>query len=469
MATSSSHLPPLWNIFLFGFSISILFFAFIPSQAFSTVTFGTFGAFGVILLYFCFCLSNMTAPYVVKHLGITFSMTLGAIGYIPFVLAISLRNETLFIVGSITCGAGAALLWVGIGVSVTLLSDENTRGRRFGLFSFVNRLNFMGSLTVGILFSTGSTRSDVFLYLTIILSLSCVVIGMFGFLVLVPLERKKLETIAEKGEPANSIMTTKDDARTDCASILRVFTDSKFIPFLCTNFLVCGFLKGWVFAVLTTWSPDLAAVGYMMSMYGALVVSSAPFHGWLFDYLPTLRSRTCILFVSIAAGCLGVISAFHYKLVASNIDYNDYNNNTIGNSNSNSNNNQTSTGTKNNTKNIGFWLSVFFFGIMAGGGEAVINAGCSWLYPRTASRAFAAKLLSECFGQVCGYCVIPVLGTNYVGQLILLSGLIFLDFCICMWGILRTGENENENVIANANETENKKETKTGGIVVVLA
>ena len=282
-------LPPIWNVVLFGITIFTLFFAFIPAQAFATVTFGTFGALGVIILYTFFCLSNLTAPWVVKKLGVSISMALGGLGYVPFVLAISTESKILFIIGSVTCGAGAALLWVGIGTSVTYMSSAATRGRRFGVFSFVNRLNFVGSLTVGVLFSTGSTREQVFLYLTIVLIVACFLIGLFGYLVLTPLEKKCLaaaklqqEEQEEQEEHEEAITTSSnaininqmndDDNRTDFSSILRIFTDKKFVPFLITNFLVCGFVKGWVFAVMTTFAPDLSSVGYMMSLYGCFVV-----------------------------------------------------------------------------------------------------------------------------------------------------------------------------------------------------
>jgi hypothetical protein len=57
---------------------------------------------------------------------------------------------------------------------------------------------------------------------------------------------------------------------------------------------------------------------------------------------------------------------------------------------------------------------------MTGGAEATINAGTSYLFPVKTSAAFAAKLLTECFGQVCGYTIEPIFGSWYLGQFILL-------------------------------------------------
>ena len=141
-------------------------------------------------------------------------------------------------------------------------------------------------MAVGVLFSTGSTREQVFLYLTVVLSVACFLIGLFGYLVLTPLEKKCLaaaklqqeeqeeheEAITTSSNAININQMNDDDNRTDFSSILRIFTDKKFVPFLITNFLVCGFVKGWVFAVMTTFAPDLSSVGYMMSLYGCFVV-----------------------------------------------------------------------------------------------------------------------------------------------------------------------------------------------------
>ena len=129
-------LPPLRHLVLLSLSFFTLFVAFTPSQSYAVVIFGNFGVLGVIILYTCFCLTNLVAPYVVKRLGITFALTLGAMGYLPFVLALAVNSEIVFILGSVTCGGGAALLWVSLGCAVTLLSNPSTRGRRFGLFSF---------------------------------------------------------------------------------------------------------------------------------------------------------------------------------------------------------------------------------------------------------------------------------------------------------------------------------------------
>ena len=393
--------PPLTDVVLFGSVIFTIFVAFIPSQAFATVMFGSFGALGVIILYTCFCISNFLAPVLVQKLGISIAMTLGAIGYLPFVLALALHSEVLFIIGSITCGSGAGLLWVGIGCSVTVLSTSETRGSRFGVFSFINRMNFIGSLLVGILFSTGVEKSQVFWYLFCILGLGCVLLGTFGRCVLVPLALRP----KHKTTPTPTTTTTSS---TNCATILKMFGRTKFLPYLCSNFVCNGLVKGWVFAVLTTWAPNNESVGYMMAIFGCLIVVSVLSMGLLFDCLTTLTARTGLLFVSIACGLLGVLAAFHYRLLSPE-------------------------------STVGYLVSAVFFGLMTGGLEATVQAGTSFMYPIQTSSAFAAKLLTECFGQVCGYLIEAILGdTNDQGQFILLTLALVVNAVVVLWSVCRT-------------------------------
>ena len=161
---------------------------------------------------------------------------------------------------------------------------------------------------------------------------------------------------------------------------------------------------------------------------------SGPLHGWLFDFLRTLRQRTSILFGPLSAGVLGLVFSFHYKLIGSWWP------------------------ASNPYSTIGFWIGTVCFGIMAGGGEAVISAGTAYVYPKTASRAFAAKLLSECFGQVCGYLVIPVFGDWYEGQLFLLASLLFLGVVVVGWVVCSSNDLIEEDMERVVKENERVKE-----------
>jgi MFS family permease len=391
-------LPPLRHLVLLSLSFFTLFVAFTPSQSYAVVIFGNFGVLGVIILYTCFCLTNLVAPYVVKRLGITFALTLGAMGYLPFVLALAVNSEIVFILGSVTCGGGAALLWVSIGCAVTLLSNPSTRGRRFGLFSFCNRLNFVGNLIAGILFSAGSIQTQVFWYLFVVSCVACLLLAVCGACVLVPLERAKISATTATSAPMSN--------NTTCATIFQIMCHHSYIPFLCTNFVSSGFVRGWVFAVLTTWAPNFSDVGYMMTFFGASIVVSGPIHGWLFDCVKSTRTRTSLLLITNVSGLLGVACVFHFRFLSSH--------------------------------NIaGYLVGACFFGFMTGGGEAVVNAGTSYLFPEKTSAAFAAKLLIETFGQVCGYLIVPIFGQNYIGQLVLLlsvlccSGAIVVYYTCC--------------------------------------
>ena len=395
-------LPPLRHLVLLSMSFFTLFVAFTPSQSYAVLIFGNFGVLGVIILYTCFCLANLVAPCIVKRLGITFALILGAIGYLPFVLALALNSEYVFILGSVTCGGGAALLWVGIGCAVTLLSNPSTRGRRFGLFSFCNRLNFVGNLIAGILFSLGSGKTQVFWYLFVVSCVACLLLAVCGVCLLVPLERAKSSAPTATSSPMSNMSNN-----TKCATIFGVLCHHTYIPFLCTNFVSSGLVRGWVFAVLTTWAPNFSEVGYMMTFFGASIVVSGPIHGWLFDCVKSTRARTSLLFITNLFGLLGVACVVHFRFLSS--------------------------------QNIaGYLVGACFFGFMTGGGEAVINAGTSYLFPEKTSAAFAAKLLIETFGQVCGYLIVPIFGqNNVVGQLILLlsvlccSGAIVVYYTCC--------------------------------------
>ena len=443
--------PPISHVIAYGFAFLLIFFAFIPSQAFATVTFGSFGALGVIILYLSFCASNLLAPFIVEKIGISISMTLGAVGYLPFVLSLSLNSEYLFIIGSITCGAGAALLWVGIGMAVTLLSTPSTRGRRFGVFSFVNRLNFIGNLSAALLFSAGISRGQVFWCLFFVLLAGCVLLGVLGYCILAPreLRERRRRTAAEDVQAVNEANETKKEEVNDtnkatqaaatpsgitCMSILQMFVNKNFLPFLVTNFIVSGLVKGWVFAVLTTWAPSNSIVGYMMAIFGVTIVLSAPFHGILFDRLHTYHHRTLILLLPISFATIGCCCVFYYRLLVPD-----------GGGGGSSSVTTTTTPTPPPPPSIvSYLVGAGMFGVMCGGAENTINAGTSWMYSEKSSVAFAAKLLSECFGQVCGYLIIPIFGGRHVAQLVLLSVLLVLNGLVVGGVVCTTGKEGTE-------------------------
>ena len=433
--------PPISHVIAYGIAFLLIFFAFIPSQAFATVTFGSFGALGVIILYLSFCASNLLAPFIIKKIGISISMTLGAVGYLPFVLSLSLNSAYLFIIGSLTCGAGAALLWVGIGMAVTLLSTPSTRGRRFGVFSCVNRLNFIGNLSAALLFSAGISRGQVFWCLFFVLLAGCVLLGVLGYCILAPRElreRRRRRTAAEdvlQAVPPPSAIT--------CMSILQMFVNKNFLPFLVTNFIVSGLVKGWVFAVLTTWAPSNSIVGYMMAIFGVTIVLSAPFHGIVFDRVHTYHHRTLILLLPISFAAIGCGCVFYYRLLVPD-----------GSGGGGSSATTTTTPPPPPPPSIvSYLVGAGMFGVMCGGAENTINAGTSWMYSKKSSVAFAAKLLSECFGQVCGYLIIPMFGGRHVAQLVLLSVLLVLNGLVVSGVVVCT-------TAAGKEGTESWKETR---------
>ena len=77
----------------------------------------------------------------------------------------STMTKILLVIGSFCCGAGASLLWNGIGVVLTALSNQKTRGRRAGLFAFLNRLNFTSNVMLGGLLAAGIRRGELFIFL----------------------------------------------------------------------------------------------------------------------------------------------------------------------------------------------------------------------------------------------------------------------------------------------------------------
>ena len=92
------------------------------------------GTASLFALYLVVTPSVYFAPAVCRRLGDVRTMTLGASGYVVFMLTLVKPEEAAIWVGSAINGVSGALLWVANGSLLTRFSDPAKRGDDVGVF-----------------------------------------------------------------------------------------------------------------------------------------------------------------------------------------------------------------------------------------------------------------------------------------------------------------------------------------------
>ena len=411
IASTKKTLPPLSSVFFLALAIFLVFFCFLPAQTFAAVVFPQIGSLSVSLLYMVFLIGVIFSPTILKKYDVGISVAIGSALYLPFAIAVCIESEVLLVIGCCSCGFGASLLWNGVGMLLTLLSDQKTRGRRSAIFAAVNRLNFTSNIVLGIGLATGASRSILFIFIIGFGIFGTIFLGLHAMLITRPLSLvlNKREEIKGDAVEKTVLKNTRD--------ALMLYTHKDYQPYLLTNFLIYGIVKGWLYAELTTWVKDVGkdqAVAFLVGTYGIFLVLSGLIHGKIFDFYLSKSWKIAIFLSPLLIGAVGMIIAFTARLSSSssaNDELSDV---------------------------IWFYVASALIGASSGGVESCGYAITSFLYPEKEKTAIAvaAKLYVEVFGQVVGFLFPTIFQKNVIAQVIFfiiafaLNGIIILRYLV---------------------------------------
>ena len=394
------HETPVSATVYFAISVFFVFVAFVPAQSFAAIDFGDIGNISVSLIYATFFFSSILSPSILANVHPGLAVAIGAAGYVPYVLSIAIQSRALILIGAVTCGLGAGLLWCGNGVIMTALSTQQNRGRRFGVFACINRLNFTGNMLISLLLQANLvSKAHCFFALAGLGSLACVLLAIHAMVVVSPILKVREEVDGEKIK------------KCDMLKSFRLYGDRKFLSFLVTNLIVYGIMKGWVYVQLTQWafesSPDGSAsfVALLMAVYGMAIVIFNIIFGYMFDRVEAnANAKLKLLSVPLLLGAAGATVAFLHQFLPQMPKH-------------------------------ALLASAALFGSSTAGSETVGYSITSFFYPEKASAAFAAKLFSETIGQAL-VSVLPIVLPSAGAQAIFYAVLTCTNCIALIAGIL---------------------------------
>ena len=388
--------PPLSALVSFAFCIFCVFFCFIPTQTFAALVFPDIGALMVALVYTLFGFGVVVSPTLMKRYDPGNLVFIGSALYIPLAISVCIESKAMLVIGACCCGAGASILWNGVGVVLTNLSDQETRGRRAGIFSILNRLNFTANFILGACLSAGYDRSFLFIFIITFGVVGTLGLGLHAKFVSQPIACAKATALAEKHTGADQT-TIFANART----ALRKFKHSRFRPYLFTNYTVYGLAKGFVYSTVGVWGAEAGgtgSLGYIVGLYGLLLVVSAAINGALFDACCKQRAKSKIFLflIPVTMAWAGMYLSFYARTCPRDI-----------------------------SSLWMFYLSSALIGAGNGGVEAMGYAYTSYVFPNDSATAFAAKLYAEVFGQIIGF-LLPALFRNHLTTYVVFFSIHFV-------------------------------------------
>ncbi|VEN47295.1 unnamed protein product [Callosobruchus maculatus] len=134
----------LVNVILLGTAFMLIFTAFqtwgniqktiIESIKEDDKSFDASAYYSLGIIYVFFSVFNWSTPSVISVIGPKFSMLLGGITYVLFILSFLIPKSWLLYLVSAVIGIGAALIWTGQGNYLTLNSTKAKISRNSGIF-----------------------------------------------------------------------------------------------------------------------------------------------------------------------------------------------------------------------------------------------------------------------------------------------------------------------------------------------
>lgn len=389
-------LPPVSTVFYLAVCVFLVFFCFLPAQTFAAVVFPGIGSLSVSLLYTVFLIGVIFSPSILKKYDVGICVACGSSLYLPFAIAVCVESKTLLVIGSCLCGFGASLLWNGVGMILTLLSNQKTRGRRSAIFAAVNRLNVTSNIVLGIGLSSGLERSFLFIFIIAFGVLGTVFLFLHAICISRPLRLARIKEELALNKSSKTVVENTKEA-------LRLYMDKDYQPFLITNFLIYGVLKGWVYAELTTWGQEVGGdqvVAFVVATYGIVTILSGLVHGKVFDIFQNKRGKIALFLSPLTLGASGLIIAFVTRTKFLNASLAEV--------------------VPRNSAIISFYVASGMIGASCGGVESCGYAITSFLYPAAEQTAIAvaSKLYVEVAGQVFGFLFPTLFGSNVYAQII---------------------------------------------------
>jgi hypothetical protein len=146
-ASCGTVLPGLLWVAVMGLGFVGIFVSWFGTQSFAVKLLGDeIGTWLLGIVYGCFIVSNQVAPSVVGALGAKWTMIAGAAGYFLGIAGAATQSAVWTLLGAGCLGVGAGCLWSGQGRMLTDLSDDQNRGRCWGVF---DALMMGGSALIG--------------------------------------------------------------------------------------------------------------------------------------------------------------------------------------------------------------------------------------------------------------------------------------------------------------------------------
>ncbi|KAG5888104.1 hypothetical protein JTB14_021901 [Gonioctena quinquepunctata] len=200
----------LVNVMLLGLSFMLIFTAFqtmgniekaiLTSIAEEDDTFHGKAYYSLAIIYVVFSLFNWTAPSVISIIGPKFSMVLGGVAYLLFIVSFIIPKTWLLYLVSVIIGVGAAMIWTGQGNYLTLNSTKQQMTKNSGIFWAMFQLSmFIGNLFVYFAFK-GKDKIDKDTRTVVIWTLSAVALCGVGLLLFLPRATKESEDDEEVRE-----------------------------------------------------------------------------------------------------------------------------------------------------------------------------------------------------------------------------------------------------------------------------
>jgi MFS family permease len=151
---SSSNWLRYFNVIVLGIAFQMIFTAYGSAQGYTTVLYQSYGFIILGCIYGTFSISNFVSPILDNRIGSRFAMILASLGYVLYVLSMSLGLWYVTMAASIVLGFSAACLWTSQGAFMVLIAEKDVglfTGIFFGIQQWSSIIgNLLSALLIGL-------------------------------------------------------------------------------------------------------------------------------------------------------------------------------------------------------------------------------------------------------------------------------------------------------------------------------
>ncbi|KAL1517341.1 hypothetical protein ABEB36_001116 [Hypothenemus hampei] len=228
------------NVILLGLAFMLIFAAFqtwgnIQTTIISSIQAdndnfeGANGYISMAIIYVVLAIFNWTSPSVISVIGPKFSMLIGGITYVLFIISFAVPRVWLLYSASVVLGIGAALIWTGQGNYLALNSTDQTISRNSGVFWAMLQMSmFIGNIFVYLVLQ-GKTEIDTKTRQIIVWTLSAIALG--GLVVIFFFPKPPPRPIKEK--PDTPTEDSNDSSIPEFMGPRQALTEA--VKLFCTN------------------------------------------------------------------------------------------------------------------------------------------------------------------------------------------------------------------------------------------